>query len=67
VRTENVRAGDGAQDQTVEIRLWDKLRALELGGRCHGWLKDRLEVTTSEDLLAKLDMAKLRARKPTTE
>jgi hypothetical protein len=62
VRTENLIAGDGSQDQTIEIRLWDKNRALELGARANGWLRDRLEVTTSEDLLSRLDRAKLRAR-----
>jgi hypothetical protein len=63
VRTENLQPGDDAQDTTIEIKLWDKTRALELGARANGWLKDKLEVTTSEEMLSKLDMAKLRSRK----
>src|SRR6267142_5697958 len=30
VRTENLKAGDDIQDTTVEIKLWDKVKALEL-------------------------------------
>lgn len=62
VRTENLTAGDDQQDTTVEVRLMDKLKALELGGRFHGWLKDKLEVTTSDESLALLDACKARAR-----
>ena len=40
VRTENLTAGDGAQDTTVEIRWWDKVKALELCARSLGMLKD---------------------------
>lgn len=40
VRTENLTAGDGEQDTTVEIRLWDKTKALELCARSLGMLKD---------------------------
>jgi hypothetical protein len=28
VRTENLTAGDDGQDRTVEVKLWDKVRAL---------------------------------------
>lgn len=62
VRTENLTAGDGQQDQTVEIRWWDKVKALELCARSLGMLKDKLEVTTSEELVSRLDRAKVRAR-----
>lgn len=44
VRTENLTAGDKAQDETVEIKFWDKLKALELGARANGWLKDVVQV-----------------------
>jgi hypothetical protein len=63
VRTENLQPGDDAQDTTIEIKLWDKTRALELGARANGWLKDRVEVTTTEEVLSRLDRAKLRNRK----
>src|SRR5262249_20919153 len=64
VRTENLTPGDDAQDTTIEIKLWDKTKALELGARAHGWLKDKVEVQLSEELLSILDRAKLRARGP---
>lgn len=44
VRTENLTPGDDAQDQTVEIRLWDKTKALELCARSLGMLKDTIVV-----------------------
>lgn len=44
VRTENLTAGDGAQDTTVEIKLWSKPDALQLGARANGWLKDVVQV-----------------------
>lgn len=62
VRTENLTPGDDAQDQTVEVKLWDKVKALELCARSLGMLKDKLEVTTSEELVSRLDRAKERAR-----
>jgi hypothetical protein len=52
VRTENLTAGDGEQDTTVEVKLWDKTKALELGARAMGWLKDHVVV---EDLSTRKD------------
>jgi hypothetical protein len=62
VRTENLQPGDDAQDTTIEIKLWDKTKALELGAKAHGWLKDKLEISTPEEHLSLLDQAKRRAR-----
>lgn len=62
VKTENLTAGDGTQDTTVEVRLWDKTKALELGARANGWLRDKVEITAPEELISRLDRAKLRAR-----
>jgi len=62
VRTENLTSGDGETDTTIEIRLWDKTRALELGARANGWLKDKVEISTSEEMVSRLDRAKQRAR-----
>ena len=45
VRTENLSAGDDKQDTTVEIRWWDKVKALELCGRALGMWKDKIEVS----------------------
>lgn len=56
VRTENLTPGDDAQDQTIEIKLWDKTRALELGARANGWLKDVVQIEG-------LDVRKERLRK----
>jgi hypothetical protein len=64
VRTENLTAGDKAQDTTVEIKLWDKVKALELCARTLGMLKDKVEITVSEDLLARLDRGRVRAALP---
>lgn len=55
VRTENLAAGDGEQDTTVEIKLWPKVQALELCARSLGMLKDHVVV---EDL----DARKMRLR-----
>ena len=54
-------SGDGTTDQAVDVKLWEKTRALKLAARA-GMLTDPLEVTPREDL-----SAKLRARTPTTE
>lgn len=43
-RVENLTPGDDAQDTTVEIRLWDKTKALELCARSLGMLKDVVQV-----------------------
>ncbi len=56
VRTENLTAGDEAQDTTVEIKLWSKTDALQLGARANGWLKDVVQVEG-------LDVRKERLRK----
>ena len=55
VRTENLSAGDDKQDQTVEVKLWDKVKALELCARALGMLKDTTTHEMSEELLARLD------------
>lgn len=65
VRTENLTAGDDAQDTVVQVTLWDKVRALELCARALGMLKDKIEVTASDELISRLDRAKLRAREHT--
>lgn len=62
VRTENLSAGDNQQDQTVEVKLWDKVKALELCGRALGMFKDKVELTVPEELIGRLDRAKQRAR-----
>lgn len=39
VKTENLTAGDDQQDQTVEVKLWDKTKMLELLAKKFGWVK----------------------------
>lgn len=63
VRTENLTPGDDAQDTTIEIRLWDKTKALELGARANGWLKDVVQIEGLDDRKARLRAA-LAKREP---
>jgi hypothetical protein len=61
VRTENLTSGDDAQDQTVEIKLWNKLDALALCAKHFGWVTDKHEVTVHlDELLARLDRGRQR-------
>ena len=63
VKTENLTAGDDSQDTTVEVRLWDKTKALELCARSLGMLKDTVVHEIAPEQLALLDAWKLRNRK----
>jgi len=61
VRTENLTSGDDAQDQTVEIKLWNKLDALALCAKHFGWVTEKHEVrVTVEELLDRLDRGRQR-------
>lgn len=54
VTKKNLTAGDGVMEDVVEIKLWDKIRALEMAAKYHGLLTERLDVTgklTLEDLI----------------
>lgn len=62
VRTENLSSGDGEQDQTIEVRFWDKVKALELCGRALAMFTDKHEISAPEELISRLDRAKVRAR-----
>lgn len=64
VRTENLTAGDGEQDTTVEVKLWDKTKALELCARSLGMLKDTLVV---EGLDARKERLRAALAVPRTE
>lgn len=57
VRTENLTAGDGEQDTTVEIRWWDKVKALELCARSLGMLKDVVQIEGLDQRKARLRTA----------
>lgn len=62
VRTENLTAGDEAQDTTVEIKLWSKTDALQLGARANGWLKDVVQVEGLSERKERLRKALARPR-----
>lgn len=57
VKTENLAAGDGVQDTTVEVRLWDKTKALELCARALGMLKEHIVVEGLDARKARLRAA----------
>lgn len=63
VKTENLTAGDDAQDTTVEVRLWSKTHALELCARSLGMLKDVHVHEIAPEQLAMLDDWKKKNRK----
>lgn len=44
VKTENLTAGDDKQDTTVEIKLWDKMKALELCAKHFKWVEDKTTI-----------------------
>jgi len=54
VRTENLASGDGVQDATVEIKFWDKLKALELCAKHFGYVTNKTTVVLARDLRALL-------------
>lgn len=60
VRTENLTAGDGSQDQTVEVKLWEKTKALELCARTLGMLTDKVEIVNADELAARLERGRQR-------
>ncbi len=68
VKTVNLKAGDGEQDEIVEIKFWDKVKALELCARHFKWVDDKLtvEVGVSEAILARLDAWKVKNRERLT-
>lgn len=57
VRTENLSAGDDEQDTTVEVKLWDKTKALELCARSLGMLKDHVVIEDLDSRKARLRSA----------
>lgn len=54
VRTENLTAGDGTQDTTVEIKLWDKVKALEMCAKHFKWIEDKMKLEVNAEELSAL-------------
>jgi hypothetical protein len=62
VKTENLTAGDDHQDTTVEVKLWDKIKALEMCARHFKWINDSVSGEDLAALVATLDAFKARNR-----
>jgi hypothetical protein len=59
VLIKNAKAGDRRQiDEIHKIKLWDKTRALEALAKHFGLVKDRIEVTGWDKLVAQLNHAR---------
>jgi hypothetical protein len=58
----NVDQTDNALETVIKPRWYPKDKALELCARSLGMLKDKVEISAPEELLSKLDRAKVRAR-----
>lgn len=61
----NAAAGDGHTDTVHKVQLSKKLGALELLAKHFGLVTERVELTITDELISKLDRAKLRARQTT--
>lgn len=59
-KTGNIDKGDGKMDEVVELKLWDKGRALENALKKHGLLTERVEVSGDAEMLALLDEGRRR-------
>lgn len=56
----NLTAGDGIQEDVVEVRLWDKIRAIEMAAKHHGLLTEKLDVTGAVTFIDKIARARQR-------
>ena len=60
IRTENLTSGDGVQEQVVEVKFWDKLKALELCAKHLGYVSGKAPSVTVESLRALLEEGRMR-------
>jgi phage terminase small subunit len=58
----NVTSGESRADEVHEVRLWDKVRALESLAKHFGLLVEKVEHTGSVELVARLQAARLRGK-----
>jgi len=56
------RAGDGLMETVYEVKLWDKIRALEMAATYVGLLKKKVEHSGEIDLVKRLQAARQRGR-----
>jgi hypothetical protein len=62
VVTRQAAVGDGAAVAVTDVKLWGKIRALELLATYFGLLKNQVEHSGEVDLVQRLRAARLRGR-----
>jgi hypothetical protein len=60
LRNENLTAGDGVRDQTVEIKFWDKIKALEICAKHLGYIDGKGGNISAKELLEFLEAGRRR-------
>ena len=63
VIVKNAQAGDGHTDTIHKIKVWDKVRSLEMAAKHFGLLLERVEHTASAEMLAVLHEGRERVAK----
>ena len=56
----NIDHADGQTDQVIKVKVWDKLRALEMLFKHMGLLSERVEMKLESDIVARLHEARNR-------
>lgn len=60
IRNENLTSGDGVRDQTVELRFWDKIKALEICAKHLGYIDGKGGNISAKELLEFLEAGRRR-------
>jgi hypothetical protein len=60
IRNENLTSGDGVRDQTVEIKFWDKIKALEICAKHLGYIDGKGGNISAKELLEFLEAGRRR-------
>lgn len=60
VTKRNLTAGDDKQEDVVELKLWDKMKALEMIGRAEGRFDDKLTISSDRPLRDRVQAARQR-------
>lgn len=56
----NITTGDGKVDTIHKVKLWDKGRAIEMLMKHFGMLTEKVEITTNEQVVSRLQAARKR-------
>lgn len=68
VTKKNLTAGDGVMEDVVEVKLWDKTRALQDLAKHFGLIREKHDINIEVNMmLARLDAGRLRAAGLLTE